>query len=731
VNRAAVLLQRLPALLVLRTAALERWAAVVLAGAAILLGTVTFFFISKAPPAGGDVRRVVLLLNLDVLVLVLLGLVVGRRLWRVLRERRLGIAGSRLHARLVALFGLLAVTPGILVAVFAAGFLAAGLENWFGARIATALENSLRVARAYLDEHRETIRADALAMAADLSRDLPFVLGDPDQVQRLMDAQAALRALSEAVVFEAGGRVLVRSGLSFTLDVSRLPLSALEAADRGEVVVLTSESDDRVRALLRLEGLGGLYLVVGRFVDPEVLGFVERTEQVVGEYDDLRRERHAIQLRLTLVFGLVTLLLMLAAVWAGIAVADRIALPLAHLAAAAEQLRRGDLSARVPEDGANAADEIGLVVRTFNRMAERLEAQQRELVDANRTLDARRRFIEAILTGVSAGVLGLDADGRILLANPRAEALLAGEGEGLVGRRLGEVLPEAAALPGRAAATGVPAEQQLRLVRSGHEYVLLLRATPQLEGGRLAGFVLTFDDITELIVAQRQAAWAEVARRIAHEIRNPLTPIRLSAERLQRRYAKRLPEEERAAFGRAVETIVRQVDAIGRLVFEFSAFARMPRPVLREEDLAEAVREALELERTRAPRVRFVADLPRQPLRLLLDREKIVQALTNLLRNATEALEEAATPEPRIEVRMRGEDGWALVEVCDNGPGLPPGERHRLFEPYVTTKARGSGLGLAIVRRIVEEHAGRVELVDRPGGGTCARILLPIRHSEA
>ncbi|GBD41694.1 Globin-coupled histidine kinase [bacterium HR39] len=326
-------------------------------------------------------------------------------------------------------------------------------------------------------------------------------------------------------------------------------------------------------------------------------------------------------------------------------------------------------------------------------------------------------------------MLGLDRDGRILLANPRAEALLAGE-DGLVGRRLGEVLPEAARLLERAAEAGAPVEEQLRLVRGGREYVLL-RATPQMEEGRLSGFVLTFDDITELIAAQRQAAWAEVARRIAHEIKNPLTPIRLSAERLQRRYAGRLPEEERAAFERAISTIVRQVDAIGRLVSEFSAFARMPRPLLREEDLVEVVREALELERTRAPQIDFAADLPPQPLRLLLDREKMVQALTNLLKNATEALTEAGTPQPRIEVRVRREDGCAVVEVCDNGPGLPPGERHRLFEPYVTTKARGTGLGLAIVRRIVEEHAGRVELADRPGGGTCARILLPIRHSEA
>ncbi len=712
----------------LATFELERRIALGLTAAAILLGTLTFLSIASSPPSGGGLEQVLRLLNLDLMVLLALGAVVGRRLWMVLRERRRGLAGSRLHARLVTLFGVLAATPGVVVAVFAAGFLSAGLEAWFSQRVATALDNSLRVARAYLEEHKATIRADALAMAADLGRELPYYLGDPVRLQRLVDAQAALRDLSEAVVFEAGGRVLARSGLAFTLEVDRLPLDALERADRGEVVVLTSELDDRVRALLRLEGLGGLYLVVGRFVDPQVLGFVTRTEEVVGEYETLRRERREIQIRFTLVFATVVLLIVLAAVWTGLQLADRLASPLVRLAGAAERLRQGDLAARVPEEG--AVDEIGVLCRTFNRMAARIEQQQRELVEANRKLDARRRFIEAVLTGISTGVVGLDADRTVRLLNPHARALLAADGPDPVGRPLAEVMPEAEELFARLTRPGAVVEQQLTLLRAGRQHVLLVRLAAQSEGGRIGGYVLTFDDVTELILAQRQAAWAEVARRIAHEIKNPLTPIRLSAERLQRKYAERIGEG-REAFERAIATIVHQVDAIGRMVAEFSAFARLPRPRMGRVELMELVAEAVELERARTSRITIDWQPPAEPLPLLADREQIIQALTNLLKNAVEATLEARPEGGRVVVRAWREGPCAVVAIDDEGPGLPPGERHRLFEPYVTTKRRGSGLGLAIVRRIVEEHGGRVELADRPEGGACARLMLPIRHSEA
>lgn len=709
----------------LRRLDLERRLALLLAVAAVIAGLVTYLEISTAPPHGPSIGRVVLLLQLDLVLLLLLGLVIGRRLVRLFLERRRGLGGSRLHGRLVLLFALVALAPTLVVSSFSVAFLASGLEAWFSGRVHTALANSLRVARAYLDEHRANIRADALAMAADLNRDLPFYVDDPVHLQQLLDAQAALRALGEAVIFDATGAVVARSGLSFTFDTSRLPLTELERADAGEVVVLTSNADDRVRALLRLQGLGRLYLVVGRFVDPQVLAFVERTQEVVGEYEAMQRERSQIQIASALIFAVVALLLLLSAIWTGMNFADRLAAPLYRLIAAAERVSAGDLMARVPEGEAD--DEIESLSRTFNRMTAQLAQQQRALVLANEQLDVRRRFTEAVLEGVSAGVLGLDAMRRIVLPNRQAEKLLGCEG-GTQGQPVDRVFPELLPLLAELSPDSERIERQLVIERGGQHHVLLVRLAAQRDAGTVVGYVVTFDDITELITAQRQAAWAEVARRIAHEIKNPLTPIRLSAERLSRRFGRQIAQEDRTAFENAVATIIRQVDTIGRMVGEFSAFASMPAPVMREESLIALVREAVLLQQNAWPAIRFVCDLPDAEVRLVCDPEKIAQALTNLLKNAVEALMEhppAGTPE--VQVRVVVGDSSVAVEVRDNGPGLPEGDRHRLFEPYVTTKPRGSGLGLAIVRKIMEEHEGRVELGDVPGGGAIARIVLPTR----
>jgi two-component system nitrogen regulation sensor histidine kinase NtrY len=707
----------------LRRLDLERRLALLLSVAAVVAGVATWLEISAAPPYGGGIRRVSLLLQLDLVLLLLLGLVIGRRLVRLFLERRRGLGGSQLHGRLVMLFALVALTPTLAVSIFSVGFLASGLEAWFSGRIHTALENSLRVARAYLEEHKTNIRADALAMAADLNRDLPFYFDDPIRLQQVLDAQAALRSLGEAVIFDASGEVVARSGLSFTLEISRIPPALFERADSGEVVVLTSDTDDRVRALLRLEGLGSLYLVVGRFVDPQVLDFVDRTQEVVGEYEAMQSERSQIQITSALIFATIALLLLLSAIWTGLNVADRLAAPLYQLIAAAERVSAGDLMARVPETDAD--DEIANLARTFNRMTGQLAAQQRALVEANHQLDLRRRFTEAVLEGVSAGVLGLDAARRILLPNGRAEAFFGGA---VKERVIEEVFPEILPLFDELVAVA-RVERQLTVERDGQQHVLLVRLAVQREDERVVGYVVTFDDITELITAQRQAAWAEVARRIAHEIKNPLTPIRLSAERLARKYSRQIPEPEREAFAHAIATITRQVDVIGRMVAEFSAFARMPAPVMRSESLATLIREAVLLQQHAWPEIHFQIDLPPgDPLQVVCDGGQIGQALTNLLKNAAEALAEHP-PEGggAVRVSVRDADGWLVVEIADNGPGLPEGERHRLFEPYVTTKRRGSGLGLAIVRKIMEEHEGRVEVTSGPHGGTVARLLLPRR----
>jgi len=713
----------------LRRSHLASRLAVVLTVAATLSGLATYVVLSGWLGIGADVDLVLGLLYLDVILLLLLGAVVARRLVQLVQARWQGSAGSRLHVRLVALFSLVAVAPAIVVAVFSVAFLHFGLEAWFSERINRALSNSLNVAQAYLDEHKDVIRADALAMAADLNREGPALIERPRLFQRLLDAQAGLRALTEAVVFTSNGDVIARTGLSFMLEMEELPQALLRQAAAGDVVVLTSDTDDRVRALVRLHNFIDAYLFVGRFVDARVLNYLERTREVVDEYRSLEVRRSGIQLTFAAIFGTVALLLLLAAVWVGLSFANGLAAPIARLIAAADRVRAGDLTARVPESA--DADELDRLARAFNRMTAQLGSQRGELVRANQQLDQRRRFTEAVIGGVSAGVLGLDAQGRITLPNRSAAAFLGQSAESLVGRPVIGVLPELGGLLARAAAAPErPAEAQIELVRAGRTFTLLVRLAAQQDGGAITGYVVTFDDITELLAAQRKAAWAEIARRIAHEIKNPLTPIRLSAERLRRRYLGEIQSDPQT-FAASTETIIRQVDNIGRLINEFSAFARMPAPVFAAESAPELIRQAVHLQREARPEIRFETRLPAQDVRLYCDGRQVAQALTNLLQNAVESvLERQAAGDGQgacgwVQVSLEeGRDG-VVIEVEDDGRGLPAEPVERLTEPYVTTRAQGTGLGLAIVKKIMEEHGGSLVLSNRAEGGARIDLVFP------
>jgi two-component system nitrogen regulation sensor histidine kinase NtrY len=749
---------------------LERKLALLLTVLAVISGITTYAVISTAPPSGRSVQTVVLLLNIDLILLLLLGVLVARRLVKLVLQRRQGLAGSKLHGRLVALFGVIAVLPAIIVSVFSVLFLSSGLETWFGDRIRTALDNSMNVAEAYLEEHKENIRADALAMAADLNRQGAMLIGDPELLQQFVAGQAAVRSLTEAIVFDRLGNVLARTGLSFSLDIDYLPPEELARAEAGEVVVLTSSSDDRVRALVPLFGFGEAYLFVGRFIDAQVLGYMEQTQRVFSEYQELQSERGRIQFTSAALFGLVALLLLLAAVWTGMVVADQLVRPIGQLINAADRVRTGDLLARVEEGPSD--DEIAVLSRAFNRMATQLQNQRAELIDANHQLDGRRRFTEAVLSGVTAGVIGLDESRRIILPNRAAARFLeagarqrarrdesaseAAEPAGLgvdeieiAGADIAQVLPETLPLFDQPElALGQTVQAQVTVHRAAVEYTLLVRLAAQRAGvaersddpDRIVGYVLTFDDITALLSAQRQAAWAEVARRIAHEIKNPLTPIQLSAERLGRKFQGQIAEADRSSFARSIDTIIRQVDVIGRLIREFSAFARMPDAQMRPEPLAELVHHAVELQAGAWADLRVEVDLKELAgIFLDCDAEKISQALNNVLQNAAQALQESraandpgeagddggpsATPVITITATRREHE--LELDVADNGPGFPPGERQRFLEPYVTTKAKGTGLGLAIVHKIMEEHAGRVELDQSDKGGALVRLVFP------
>jgi two-component system nitrogen regulation sensor histidine kinase NtrY len=729
-------------------ALLGKMVTLLLAAFALLLGIGTFVVLAGGGPLGAHPNVVYGLVLSNLVVLLLLGSLLAGRLTRVWVERRRGSAGSRLHVRLVLLFSVVAVTPAIVVAVFATFFFNLGIQSWFNDRVRTALQESLQVSRGYLEEHRNNIRADALGMANDLTRAGRLLADDPNAFGELLASQTALRGLTEAVMYEpVTGQVIASAGLMAGFGVTPPPTWATQQARGGDVVVLGTDDTTRVRAVVALDSTPELMLLIGRPVDPQILDHMSRTETAVAEYNRQDQNRFGLQVTLALIFALVALLVLLAAVLIGLVLANQIARPIGRLITAAERVRAGDLQVRVPE--AATGDEVAGLSRAFNRMTGQLAAQRTELMDAYSQIDSRRRFTEAVLSGVSAGVIGLDDQGRVELPNRAASELLGVDMMGSIGRPLGEVVAEFAPLmqqareaPDRAHTAelqlGPASRRRTLLVRIGADRkAAVAEASRDASDWRGFGFVATFDDITELQSAQRKAAWADVARRIAHEIKNPLTPIQLSAERLKRRFAKEI-QSDPETFTQCADTIVRHVGDIGRMVDEFSAFARMPQPVIRPEDVGRVAREALILQRTAHPEIGYATDLPERGPVAPCDRRLLGQALSNLLLNAADAV--AMRPGAgRIEVSLRelppspGDAvGEVAIAVADDGIGLPHGDRGRLTEPYVTHKAKGTGLGLAIVKKIMEDHGGRIALEDRPargdwpGTGTVATLWLPL-----
>ncbi len=710
-----------------------RKAVIVLLTAGTLSGILTFLALTGTLGVTLAADTTLALLVLDLVLLLSVGVLVSWGLVRLWAMRRAGAAGARLHVRLVMLFGFLAVAPAIILMVLSALFFNFEVRTWFNDRVRTAVTESVQVAEAYLAEHRRVITADALAMANDLNRQWPGLIANERRANNVIETQAALRALSEALVFDGTGRILGRTGLSFSLELSLPTREALAQAANGEVVFVDTDADDRVRALVGLDTVPSAFLYVGRFVDPAVLQHMERTQQAAREYEQLELRRSGLQLTLASIFVLVSLLLLMTAVAIGLNFANRLARPITGLVGAAERVRAGDLDVHVPE--LNVRDEFGTLTRAFNRMVRQLAEQQKEVLDANQQLDKRRRFTEGVLSGVKAGVLGLDATGAITYPNHAAAALLERELDWLIGRNLVEAMPAAADLMARIQRRPERmVDGQVNLASGDGPRMLLVRISADLgthnSGGVIGhgdtplGYIVTFDDVTELLSAQRKAAWADVARRIAHEIRNPLTPIQLSAERLKRKYLKEIKSDPET-FVQCTDTIVRQVGDIGRMVEEFSAFARMPAPVMRDEDLRRICQEAAFLQRNAHRDVSFTLSIPEQAVMQRCDRRLVAQALTNLLQNAVDAMDERHDGDGEVRLELITEPAGPCIVVADNGKGLPDLGPDELTEPYVTTREKGTGLGLAIVKKIMEDHGG--ELVMGANDPAGARIVLKFR----
>ncbi|MFT7390575.1 MAG: two-component system nitrogen regulation sensor histidine kinase NtrY [Paracoccaceae bacterium] len=682
-------------------------------------------------PAAPELLRWVFLADL-VYIIAVAGLLV----WRVaalIAARRAKSAGSRLHLRLTGVFGVMALAPTIIVAVFATVTVSFGLEGWFSAQIGTVVRNALSTAQAYEQEHKRAIRGEILAMANDLNRAGSQGIDD-GQLGELLRAQARIREIPEAYIFDSSITLHARGEFSYLFSFDPPEPEALQQARAGEVVIIDDDKNDEIRALVHLSDFFDYYLYVSRRVDGQVLRLLDETQETVQLYERLERDRGQILLDFAVIYIGFALLVTLAAIWLGLWFAERLSRPIGRLAGAAHRVGAGDLDVRVKEERGD--DEIAVLSRVFNRMTEQVKGQRDALLNANRETERRRRFIEAVLSGVTAGVMRLDAEGRVGMMNEAAEKMLHRRSMDAAGRVLADVVAVFAPVLelARARKSGA-AEDRVHGLVDGREREFMVRASRVAQDDGADAFVLTFDDLTELSSAQRMAAWGDVARRIAHEIKNPLTPIQLSAERLKRKFGAKMEGEDRVRFDQYSDMIVRQAGDIRRMVDEFSQFARMPAPELGAHDLGRVLREAVLLQDAAGAGVRFSCHIEGEARPVVIDRGLIAQALTNLLKNAGEAVEArlAETPEPRGEVRAELiRDGEAeVIRIIDNGVGLPA-NRSRLTEPYVTTREKGTGLGLAIVKKIAQDHGGTLEIEDAPDPwaegrrGAMAVIRLPV-----
>lgn len=720
-----------------RAVGFERKFAISLLVIGATLGILTYLAVSDIWNPAEQVRTVTWLLTGDLVVSLLLAIIIARRAVLLWIGRRKGLAGARLHARMVLMFGLVAVVPTAVVSVFSVAFLNYGLDTWFSERIKNAVESSLNVAQSYLTESQERIRDDTVALANELRLDGLLNISSSYQFEESFDRELNLRGLTEAVIIDQRRRVVARGGYSLLMEFDLdIPEDAFANADRGEVEILPSPTGDRVRALMLLDPLGGLYLYTGRLIDARVLSAVRGTQDAVRLYQHLERDRSTLQLTFAVVFAGLALLLLMGAIWYAIHSASQLARPLSRLAVAAQKIGGGDLSARVKVGVRD--DELSGLSRTFNVMVSQLQSQQAALITANRELNDRSRLTGLILSGVSAGVIGLTETGVVDFANRSASDLLGFDLEPWIGQPLSQFAPEmvdiVTAAQQRKSGT---ADGEISLNRQGSTRTFHLRVVSEADTDGHMRLVVTFDDVTELLSAQRKAAWSDIARRIAHEIKNPLTPIQLSAERLKRKYQRQIAEDVET-FNVCTDTIIRHVGDIGRMVDEFSAFARMPAPVLRPENPAKLARESLFLQQSAHPNIRYETDLPATPPTLLCDSAQFNRAVTNLLQNAADAIEgrqeeeramagdDAPLTPGYIHLWIRNEGDALLLSVADNGKGLPKEGRERLTEPYVTTRSKGTGLGLAIVKKIMEDHGGRLSLGDRPGGGAVITLEFPL-----
>ncbi|HEV2159373.1 PAS domain-containing sensor histidine kinase [Bradyrhizobium sp.] len=696
----------------------RRWLAPFAVALALLSGLLTFLVLTGLTSIDPtpEVVRSFYLINAGT-ILLLVGIIV-RELWQLILARRRGRAAARLHVQIVSLFSIVAVLPAVLVSVVANVTLERGLDRLFSGPTKEVIQNSLNIARAYMQDHAQLIRGDILGMANDIAHARPLYDQDRRSFREMLTASASSRNLPGAMIIDKNTNILESADTGMRLAYSPPAPDFLSNVNENEPEIAVLPDASFVAAVIRLRAFSDTFLYVARPLDPNVVNQLKQTEVSVAEYAQIESRRLGIQVAFALMFAVIALTILMASVLIGLNFANSLVAPIRRLMNAAHTVSTGDLHVKVPVH--QSEGDLAQLGETFNKMTQELRSQRDELVNASDLIDSRRRFIEAVLSSASAGIIGVDTSGSVGILNRSAEKLIGHSEAETLGHPLSDVLPELDEMM-KAAREGTQrlVQGQITITRDGTERNLSVRVSAEKNQPH-DSYIITLDDITELVSAQRTSAWGDVARRIAHEIKNPLTPIQLSAERIRRKFGKDITEaKDKQIFDQCTDTIVRQVDDIRRMVDEFSRFARMPKPVMEGEDVADTVRQAVFLMKVAHPEIEIEAEFKEDPLRAQFDRRLISQAVTNIVKNATEAIEQVPPEElgkdggkGRIDVVVSREGEDVLIDVIDNGIGLPKVARSRLLEPYVTTRAKGTGLGLAIVGRVLEDHGGRIELKD-------------------
>lgn len=697
---------------------------------AIILATLTFTNMGRINDFEIGSRYLLIILALDIVVFLLLCILIARKIIATWIKRKESISASRLHVRFTVFFSSIVAIPSIIMTILTVLFVHYGLQDWFSERVKTALNEAVFVANSYLEEHQTLVGRDAILMGQDLRENLPRLINNREEFDKFLTLVANLRSLSEAIVFDEEHNVIAKTHLTFALEFEPVPSFAVDQAKRGEPAILSSEYHDRVRALIQITSNPNLYLFVGRPVDPDVLLHQKKSQDVASEYITLESKRLGFEAIVILLFALVAFMLLLGAIWIGLVLSDQISRPIISLIEAAEKIRKGKLDVIVKEE--TRKDELGLLTRTFNRMVKDLKNHQQALVDVNQKLEGRRRFIEATMAGVSAGVLGLDQNKKINFYNNKANELLHNSLENKYKKNITNIIPGLDKMLELAQKKPtVVIEDELTVSYPKHSASVF--SIHVIAGGQQDGnlsYVVTLDDITDLISAQKQAAWSDVARRVAHEVKNPLTPIQLATERLKKKYGPQIKESPEVFYD-CIDNISRQVEYLKSLISEFSSFARLPNPNLKKQNVVELCKQAITLQKTGFSEIEFDLQKSHDSIIIDCDEKLLFQAFTNLIKNAIESIQSNLRTQKikkgKFVFELTKHKDTAIIKLTDNGLGFEFSSSKNFFDPYVSNKNGGTGLGLSIVKKIIEDHKGQITLSNNKNKpGACIKIVFPL-----